>query len=268
MLAQPVFSRLLISVSRRLPFKVESFYVPALRQVVHRPGDSSAVFHEIFVRKLYEPMAPLPAQPTIVDLGSNVGFFTIFFNQRVSGGKIFVFEASPKAFVHLKNNISRMSNSRNNEVKLYNVAICNYAGEIDFMVNTTDDTNVAASAFRDFSHFSDAHLFAPVRIPCNTLSHFVEGKIDLLKCDIEGAEYGVLTDDLLDPAKISQMIVEFHDLEKNIDEFSRIMNTCRNRGYAIFDEHGNPVGTAEDQLKNLNLKDSQVIKFCSKQLLN
>lgn len=187
----PHFSRILITLAKRLPIKAERFYVPVFGQVINRPGETLSVFNEIYFTKIYEPIAPLPPAPTIVDLGSNVGIFTIYINQLIKGGKIFAFEASPKAFVHLESNISRISRKNGNDIKLFQVAICDHAGEIDFLVDQTNDTNVAAAAFRDLSTLADADHFVAMRVPCNTLDHYVKGRIDLLKCDIEAAEYGV-----------------------------------------------------------------------------
>ncbi len=265
-----MFSRLLFAVARRLPFKIEKLYVPAMGQVINRPGDSSSVFGEIFVSQIYQPIAPLPHGATAVDLGSNVGYFTIFINQRIKDGKIFVFEASPKAFAHLENNISRISRKNGNTIDIHNVAICDYSGEIDFMVDNTHDSNVAAAAYRDISTFQDADHFVSIRIPCETIGHYVKGRIDFLKCDIEGAEYGVLTDELLNPAKVGQFVVEFHDIDEHRSEFDHIIETSLNRGYAIYDKKNEPVISFDDLhrvRKELGLH-STILKFCAKSLLN
>jgi hypothetical protein len=55
----PYFSRLLLSVARRLPVKAEKLYVPALGQVLDHPGDFLSVFNEIFLRRLLASRAAL-----------------------------------------------------------------------------------------------------------------------------------------------------------------------------------------------------------------
>jgi FkbM family methyltransferase len=262
-----VFSRLLIAVARRLPFKLKKFYVPALRQVLNRPGDAASSFGEIYVRQIYDPVAPLPPQPNIVDLGSSVGLFVMFMNQRIHGGRITSFEASPAAFRHLQDNIRRMPSQNRNDVKIKNVAICNYSGEIDFLLDQTNDTNVAATAFRDISKFPDIGNFISVRIPCERLDHFVDTRIDYLKCDIEGAEYQVLEDQILDPMKIGQMAIEFHDIGKHRTEFNRIVETCVDRGYSIRDRNNRKIDSLATLYGTLgNGEQSMVLKFCAKDL--
>jgi hypothetical protein len=74
---------------------------------------------------------------------------------------------------------------------LLNVAICAHSGEIDFFIYRTKYTSVEAGAFIYVALFTNPEHWETVRIPCNSLWHYVEGRIDLLKCDIEAAEYRV-----------------------------------------------------------------------------
>lgn len=67
----------------------------------------------------------------------------------------------------------------------------------------------------------------------NNLGH---NKIDLLKLDIEGSEYNVITDLIESKIEIDQILVEFHH---RFDKFSKdktknAINDLRNCGYSIF----------------------------------
>ncbi len=79
-----------------------------------------------------------------------------------------------------------------------------------------------------------------IEVPAYTLSTISEklghDKIDLMKMDIEGAEYEVLDGLLASPIKPTQLLVEFHHrfpgigLEKTADTIERL----RDAGYKIF----------------------------------
>ena len=79
-----------------------------------------------------------------------------------------------------------------------------------------------------------------IEVPAYCLSTITEKlghtRIDLLKMDIEGAEYEVL-DGLVDsPVLPTQLLVEFHHrfLEDGLDRTYRLIERLRGRGYGIF----------------------------------
>lgn len=77
----------------------------------------------------------------------------------------------------------------------------------------------------------DCQFFSLVDI-MKTLGH---NEIDLLKMDIEGAEYEVIRDLLNINIKIGQIIVEFHDRFPSLNDNSKyIIKEMRNKGYQCF----------------------------------
>ena len=74
---------------------------------------------------------------------------------------------------------------------------------------------------------------------CTTLSAFVGeqelSRIDLLKLDIEGFEYGVLDDVLATGIPITQICVEFHHFMPGIGlgETLRCISRLRRKGYVL-----------------------------------
>lgn len=259
-----MLSRLVMSVARRLPFRLRRWYVPVLGQMFYRAEDASSTFGEIFRRRLYEPILPLPAHPVVVDLGSSLGLFVIFINQRIQGGSILSFEASPKTFAYLRQNVAQIPPSHGNTIEIHNIAISDRNGEIAFFVDSKNETNVAATAYRDISAFGDAADFVATSVPCARLDRFIHSQIDYLKCDIEGAEYVVLEDELLHPARVRQMAVEFHDIGKHYGEFQRIVRTCFARGYRVFAEDNTELSSFEVLRPEMGVPDrSIVLKFCA-----
>ena len=61
-------------------------------------------------------------------------------------------------------------------------------------------------------------------------------KIDILKMDIEGAEYQVIVDLIRSHLNVSQLLVEFHHRFKDLecDQTQRTMDLLENSGYRLF----------------------------------
>ena len=62
-----------------------------------------------------------------------------------------------------------------------------------------------------------------------------------VKMDIEGSEYEVLSDIIVDASKINGMAVEFHDCDIHWDRFSTIMSQL-SKYFAVVHVHGNNFG--------------------------
>lgn len=79
-----------------------------------------------------------------------------------------------------------------------------------------------------------------IEVPAYTLATIVEKlgheRIDLLKMDIEGAEYEVLDGLLESPVKPDQLLVEFHHrfVDDGLNKTYRIIAQLRGVGYKIF----------------------------------
>ena len=84
---------------------------------------------------------------------------------------------------------------------------------------------------------SNAELIqAPVRSLATILSELGHTKIDILKMDIEGAEYSALPTILNAQAEIRQILVEFHHRFKTFswNDTKKAIRQLKQSGYAIF----------------------------------
>ena len=263
MSASNFLSRVELALIRRLPFKVQSAFVPRLGQVIEFPQHAASTFGEIFLQELYRPLVPMPSNPTIVDLGTNLGMFCMYINGLVSDARIYGFEANPLLFPFLVANIRRLPDRRNH-IELFNVAVSDAEGFLDFKLDHTNPASVASTAFLDVSAFPDAANYRPVRVPCAPVGRYVPGRIDFLKCDIEGAEYGVLGDGLLTPARVGQGVIEFHDLDRQSARFRQIIETASASGfmlYAVGSDEPAPAGALLASVA-ASARTSAVVRFC------
>ena len=86
----------------------------------------------------------------------------------------------------------------------------------------------------------DASSEDAINVPAYCLSSVAKklghSHIDLLKMDIEGAEYEVLEGLLASPTMPDQLLVKFHHRFRGIglDKTAKVIRRLRNAGYRIF----------------------------------
>ena len=162
------------------------------------------LFKEIFIDASYY-FVPDNSRPTILDCGSNIGMSALFFKRLYPQSKIVVFEPDPKTFETLRQNVRDNGLS---DVDCHQMALADFDGSVDFYQG--EDEN------RSDLLMSMLHERMPtgkkISVPVRRLSAFIDGDIDLLKLDVEGAEVKVMTD-LQENGKlrrIKRMHIEYH----------------------------------------------------------
>jgi FkbM family methyltransferase len=184
------------------------------------------VFSEIFVRRDYFFEAGSPA-PVILDCGSNIGMSVLFFKQLYPASRIIAFEPDPETFNVLQWNIQ---NNHLENVELHNQAIYPTDGFVEFYSDPNHPGSLAMSTARE--RFPGREVISH-KVEAVRLSPFIEGEVDLLKMDIEGAELAVVIE-LAESGKlkwIQQMFIEYHHhMNPKEDHLSQL--------FRIFEENG------------------------------
>lgn len=122
-----------------------------------------------------------------IDIGANVGYFSLLASMKVgSSGRIYAFEASPRIYDRLQENL-RINGISN--VNARNIAISNIAGTVSIW--TAPEGNLGHSTIVESVAAHDGHT-REAKVPCDTILSLVPLP-DLLaarfiKIDIEGAE--------------------------------------------------------------------------------
>jgi FkbM family methyltransferase len=160
------------------------------------------LYREIFVRQTYW-FAAESASPVILDCGANLGMATLFFKSLFPASQIQCFEPDPTTFALLERNLSA---NRLTGITSHNLALWNEDTEVPFFCDPAAPGNLLMS--------TNANRAKGLRtmVAARRLSAYIEGQIDLLKLDVEGAELRVLQE-LADSGTISrirQMIIEYH----------------------------------------------------------
>ncbi|MGA3173795.1 MAG: FkbM family methyltransferase [Syntrophorhabdales bacterium] len=164
-------------------------------------------FKSIFLREHYlEGLClPLPGRPVVVDIGANVGFFTLFAASKW-GGRVFSYEPVRANFDEMVRNVERNSHIT---VKCVQAAVSGAPGSVEI------------AGHRDETFPTTARVSPPggttmsEKVRAVTLLQILEEEglpwVDLLKMDCEGSEFSILyrsTPETL--GRIGQMAIEVH----------------------------------------------------------
>ena len=132
-----------------------------------------AGYEEIFRRENYKVEFG-KQKPFIIDCGSNIGLSIIYFKNYFPDATIIGFEPDPSIFQILKRNTQRF-----NHVMLYNKALGAEKKKLNFISEGGFSGRVK----------EDATGSNVIEVNIEPLSTYIDRDIDLLKIDIEGAEY-------------------------------------------------------------------------------
>jgi len=172
---------------------------------------------------------------TIVDIGANIGFYTLFFAKLVGPkGMVFAFEPEPKNFEILKKNIL-VNNLKN--VKCFN-----------FAVGSSNET-INMSLSNEMGHHQ-IDLNGDLEVKCVKLDDYVKSA-DFIKIDAEGFEEQILKGmpNLL-KQNISLMIEYYYKLlKKQTDPISVIRILLKNN-FSILDMRNNLKLTTLDEIQD------------------
>jgi len=146
-------------------------------------------------RKFIKDIADIKDAEVILDIGANVGFFSMLCRELYPKSKIYAFEPVPKTFSCLEKNFK---DDKNTEV--FNLALSDYRGTGKM---TFSEENSAVSSLSEEGS---------VDVEITTLDYFLKDKkvdrVDILKIDTEGFENFVLKGGQESLKKVKYIIME------------------------------------------------------------
>ncbi|WP_312076114.1 FkbM family methyltransferase [Chryseobacterium sp.] len=182
------------------------------------------IFYEIFWKKAYEiPFENKLKPKVIVDLGAHIGCTTINFHLSYPEAKIYSVEAAKTNFSLLDLNTFHLPN-----VKIFNFAVFSEDGFINFEDNAKLSYNTKIGESGE-------------TIKALTMQSFMTENniknIELLKMDIEGAEFEVLTKNNQWLHYVENIILELHP-PYQIEQLEEDMLLFGFKIHAIRDDSG------------------------------
>lgn len=168
------------------------------------PGDHISdviAFTGLYEARLSKRVADLARRGGVfVDVGANLGYFSLLWASLNKDNKCFAFEASPRNIPRLNKNIA--INGLGSQIKVFPVAAGKEAGRLSFDLGPEDQTGWGGFAVASAGQGVDVDV---VRIDQVVSS---DQPISLLKVDIEGADtWALMGSKQLLTSKIVQEIV-------------------------------------------------------------
>jgi FkbM family methyltransferase len=151
--------------------------------------------------------------------------------------RVFGFDPTPRSVKYLANEVN------DERLKTFTLAISDYDGTVKFSLPPkTMADQVSASGVANYRDGTRADVSAQTfEAPCVTLQTAMQlcqqTKIDILKMDIEGSEYAVLEQAILQGwlQSIQQILVEFHHFLPGLEagQTKKIIASLKQNGYCI-----------------------------------
>ncbi|HYG17180.1 MAG TPA: FkbM family methyltransferase [Bacteroidia bacterium] len=199
------------------------------------PARLVQTYKESFLDEVYYKGLPgnlMGNTPVIIDIGANVGYFSLFSLMRFPKAKLLAFEPMPMNF--------RLLEKYCREHKEYdftpvNKAVSGEKGHITLQYDASDSFTTSATIF-DTSHGSDT-LQVETTTLANIIATYNLDRINLLKLDCEGSEYSILygaDDDVW--AKIKALSIETHKGSGEKQNTEDLVVYLRQKGYTTKSE--------------------------------
>lgn len=144
--------------------------------------------------------------PVVVDIGANVGYFSLFMLHINPQAELHAYEPIPTNFALLQ---SYQEENKDLAFSIYNEAVAAEKGVLELTFDKADSFSTSASIFEDKAN-QDA-----ISVPAITLNEVFDrlsgSEIDFLKVDCEGSEYGILFNCPIEKlARIKHIALETH----------------------------------------------------------
>ena len=178
-------------------------------------GDFYWTFMEVFIEEDYM-FSTETSQPSIIDCGGNIGISTLYFKWLYPDSVVTVFEPESHNIELIRYNIQKNNLSN---VNLVEVAVGAEEGELMLSGSGRASTIRPDRTSVDISENNQ-------KVVVKVLSGYIDGTVDFLKMDIEGAEDDVINE-LIDSKKIrmiTALTFEYHRREN--ESPSRFINLC------------------------------------------
>lgn len=158
-------------------------------------------------------------RPRFMDLGANIGLFGLYVLGRWPAARITAFEPDPDNAALLQQTIA--SNNLGQCWHLHRSACSNRCGTVAFAAGLLSEARIAETGQAGTIEVPVVDVFSE------------DHDVELLKMDIEGAEWGILTDPRLSSLKARSIVLEWHARGcPEPDPHAAVVRLLRAAGYA------------------------------------
>ncbi len=192
------------------------------------PAFKESFFDDIYFRQL-PPYIIDKSNPVVVDIGANVGYFSLSMFSKFPRARVFAFEPMPYNYRQLQHYRETYPKF---ELHAINQAVSNTTEPLLLHTTKTDGYTTMASVF-DNPRNQQALSVPAVTLP-EVIRHYELVRIDFLKLDCEGSEYGILYG--LSPEqlqKVRALCVETHRGSQPNENTLALCNYLREHQFAF-----------------------------------
>jgi FkbM family methyltransferase len=172
----------------------------------------------------------------IIDVGAHIGLLSVILAKRAgNGGKVYSFEPTPSTFQILKETIK--INHLDAVIVPVNAAVSNTEGKATFYVTNfvAHNSNSLSNNLRNYGNERG------IEVDVTSIDSFTHqnktGKIDVIKIDVEGAEYSTLkgASRVIDESRPFIILALHPDSIVNFgDTLSDIWDYVKSKNYHVF----------------------------------
>lgn len=186
---------------------------------------------EIFLEEEY---GSVPHGAVVIDLGANIGVFTIYAAATAREVRVYAYEPMPEFFAVLNENVRLNRNSES--VQAFNCAVASEVGARHLDIG---DAGFFFPRFVDSASNKNSKTLA---VRCTTLAQILKSNhldhVDFLKMDCEGAEYEILYSTALsDLKRINEIRMEYHNLDSDTRHVDGLKRFFAENGFRVTHQH-------------------------------
>jgi FkbM family methyltransferase len=178
------------------------------------------IYDEVFNKQIYNFKTESKC-PTIIDAGANIGMSVIYFKMKFPNAKITAFEPDEEVFSLLKNNVASFGF---NDVNLIKKGLWKEETVLTFHSEGADAGRIAETE----------GIGKIIKIETSLLSNYLKNNlIDLLKIDIEGAEFEVLKECKAYLNNVSNIFIEYHSFKGKEQVLPELLSILKDAGFRL-----------------------------------
>lgn len=119
----------------------------------------------------------------ILDVGANIGWYSLRFAKRLPEAHIHAFEPMPTSYAFLQKNVA--TNGFDQQVTCYNYGLSETCGSFEFFISPSNGTN---ASLLNVAAAEDANAVIGLTLTMDQWVANQQINPDFIKCDVEGAE--------------------------------------------------------------------------------
>jgi FkbM family methyltransferase len=191
------------------------------------------ILQQINEERLYDPILAQKENLVILDIGANVGLFSLYAQD--SAKKIVAVEPTPRTFAMLNKLTQGVD-----KITPVAAALSAQDGDIDFFVTDNPTINSLLDKSIDINYDSGQSVTVKGKTIKTILDEQELDWVDFVKCDIEGGEVLALTVDTVTAVKgrIGSWFVEVHQTNRDQSAWPGNLESNRLKLIEIFKQSG------------------------------